>query len=76
MIRKTLVGAVSLLLPAIAGAYVTKGEPTEEILERIPLEPMAGSGFDKYSDLKDTSLNFVPRKSMFSRVSDYIWGKD
>lgn len=70
MIRKALFGAASLLLPALASTTnVQEAESFETLGQRISLSEKPATGYNKYSEFIDTSVNFVPHKSMFSQVS-------
>ena len=47
----------------------------EDIYHRVELEGRTPV-VDKYSDLIDRTTNFVPTKTRFDRLKEYVFGKD
>jgi hypothetical protein len=68
MLKSILFGAVSWAVAATPDA--TDGN------HRINLTKKTGHGFNKYSNIADRSLNFKPSKSLYQKVTEFVWGKD
>ena len=47
----------------------------EEIFHRVPLEARPPK-FNKYSEFIDRTTNFVPTKTRFEQLKEYVFGKD
>lgn len=82
MIRSVLfgLGLTSKLASACAEQMLADVVPAvlpevEDILHRVPLEGRVPI-VDKYSDLIDRTTNFVPTRTTFDQLKEYVFGKD